>query len=136
VFFGEKSLFFEVIRMVWNSTQSALYKTISTYNDGVSEEKKSPEKSVREDAEKTPSFSSQKTEKKHLENQPKKEVREFSEKRERSCPGHCPHNVPTDPISRIMSDGDMLLIAALIFVLWHEKADMKLIMALVIVLLG
>ncbi len=122
--------------MVWNSTQSALYKAISTHNDDVSEEKKSPEKSVQKNAEKTPRFSSQNNEKKHPENQPEKNVRECSEKRERSCPNRCPYNAPTDPISRIMSDGDMLLIAALIFVLWHEKADMKLIMALVIVLLG
>ncbi len=39
-------------------------------------------------------------------------------------------------INRIAGDKDFLLIAALIFLLWHEKADIKLIAALAYVLLG
>ena len=39
-------------------------------------------------------------------------------------------------LQRIMSDKDALLIVALILLLWHEKADMKLIAALAFVLLG
>ena len=41
-----------------------------------------------------------------------------------------------DPISGLLHDRDALLICAVIFLLLNEKADMKLILALVFVLLG
>ena len=46
---------------------------------------------------------------------------------------NCPKN---DTFSRLFSDKDFLLVAGLILVLLNEKADMKLILALAIVLLG
>ena len=39
-------------------------------------------------------------------------------------------------LQKLKSDRDCMLIAALIILLWHEKADMKLIAALAYVLLG
>ncbi len=40
-----------------------------------------------------------------------------------------------DIISRIMNDDDLLIIAAVAFILWREKADIKLILALAYVFL-
>ncbi len=42
----------------------------------------------------------------------------------------------SDPLSSLLHDRDALLICAVIFLLLNEKADMKLILALVFVLLG
>ncbi|MCM1164587.1 MAG: hypothetical protein NC299_08060 [Lachnospiraceae bacterium] len=94
--------------MVWNSTQSALYKAIDKYNGDAPAESKA-ENNAREC--------------------PRAE-------REAPC-ARCPKSrAPADPVSRILSDRDMLLIAGLIFVLLRENADKKLILALAIVLLG
>ncbi len=103
--------------MVWNSTQSALYRAIDRHNGDCSESDFRREENV---------------EKKDVGscrvNEPKKRCE--------NCPKKCAYNPPSDPISRIMSDRDMLLIAGLIFVLMKENADKTLILALVIVLLG
>lgn len=53
---------------------------------------------------------------------------------QRSCARPMPRR--NDPISALMSDSDALLICAVILLLLHEKADMKLILALVFVLIG
>ena len=39
-------------------------------------------------------------------------------------------------LQKLTSDRDCMLIVALIILLWHEKADMKLIAALAYILLG
>lgn len=114
--------------MVWNSTQSALYRAVNAHNEGDSERKFTDEKSMRKNAQKTPDFSRGNNVKNHTENRSGNCSRS-------ECRG-CPYNAPNDPISRIMSDRDMMLIAGLIFILWRENADRKLIMALAIVLLG
>ncbi len=41
---------------------------------------------------------------------------------------------PRDPLSALLRDRDTMLIAALILILMHEKADKKLILALAFVL--
>ena len=46
----------------------------------------------------------------------------------RSLPQH------TDPLSALLRDRDSLLIAAMLLILMHEKADKKLILALAFVL--
>ena len=120
--------FFEVISMVCNSTQSALYRAVDVHNDTVSEcgigQKKSCEKNTQKIFQKREKNNSRNTDfdgiKNCCENCPKKHI----------------NSTPSDPISRIMSDRDMLLIAGLIFILAREDADKKLIMALAIVLLG
>lgn len=114
--------------MVWNSTQSALYKAVNAHNgDGEERENTTPKK-VRKNVQKSGVFSRKNSEKKHTENRSEKYPRN-------ECRG-CPNSLPNDPISLIMSDKDMLLIAGLIYILWRENADRKLIMALAIVLLG
>ena len=114
--------------MVWNSTQSALYRAVDTHNGGDSERQFTAEKGVRKNAQKTPDFSRGNNGKFHNGNCSENYVRN-------ECRG-CPKNLPNDPISRIMSDRDMMLIAGLIYILWRENADRKLILALAIVLLG
>lgn len=59
------------------------------------------------------------------------------------CPRRCPKcgkplpaPKPSNPLDALLADKDTLLLAALILLLWHEKADMKLIGALVFILLG
>lgn len=118
--------------MVWNSTQSALYKAVSSYNDGRYEGKNDGGNKVQKNVQKSPDFSPRNNEKKSADDR----ARDRCEKCPRNDSAACPKNVPSDPLSRIMSDRDMLLIAGLIFILWHENADKKLIMALAIVLLG
>ncbi|MBD5384488.1 MAG: hypothetical protein HDR72_05770 [Ruminococcaceae bacterium] len=114
--------------MVWNSTQSALYRAIDRHNGGDSEGEFRREENVEKGGGRS-----------CRENAPKnggKFVREEAENRCENCPRNHAHNTQSDPISRIMSDRDMLLIAGLIFVLMRENADKTLILALAIVLLG
>lgn len=110
--------------MVCNSTQSALYKAVDTHNDSFSEcgigRKKTHEKKVQNTYQKNNknvAFCGGNT---YCENCQKRHI----------------NNSSYDPISRIMSDRDMLLIAGLIFILVRENADKTLILALAIVLLG
>lgn len=118
--------------MVWNSTQSALYKAVDAYNGGDSGRKITAEKKVRKSAQKSDDFPSRN----NAENCREKTPENHSENYVRNeCRGR-PKNVPPDPISRIMSDRDMLLIVGLMYILWRENADRKLILALAIVLLG
>lgn len=118
--------------MVWSSTQSALYRAVDAHNDGNFKGGISHEKSVSKSVQKSCDFSCRNDE----ENRPEKHPENRSEKNVRNeCRG-CPKNVRSDPISRIMSDRDMLLIAGLMYILWRENADRKLILALAFVLLG
>lgn len=48
--------------------------------------------------------------------------------------GTKPSQSASNPLSALLSDRDALIIAALILLLWHEKADIKLIAALAFVL--
>lgn len=123
--------------MVWNSTQSALYKVIDTHNSSVSERKNAAEKRMSKNLQKTPVFLSQNSSQKSPRRRSEKSCRSCSQNAEHAgCGDNSTSNMPADPISRIMSDRDMLLVAGLIFILWRENADRKLIMALAIVLLG
>lgn len=114
--------------MVWNSTQSALYRAFDRHN-GVC-----PEDDFRreENVEKNVGKPCGDHEPKNGENHVRKEAKKSCE----NCPKNRARSMPSDPISRIMSDKDMLLIAGLIFILMKENADKTLILALVIVLLG
>ena len=156
--------------MVWNSTQSALYKAVDDYNSSVisgeNYSRNCIENNLEKCTEKVPENSSkidvnfeEKFGENHTQNQPEKFTencskknnnfeRKFCEKSEQNyrenCAEKCPKftencckNCPkNDPFSRLFSDKDFLLIAGLILVLLNEKADMKLVLALVIVLLG
>ncbi len=57
------------------------------------------------------------------------------------CPRRCPKcgkplpaSKPSNPLEALLADKDTLLLAALILLLWHEKADIKLIGALAFIL--
>lgn len=93
--------------MVWNSEQSPLYRSVEKYNHSTEEQ---PCSCSEEPPRKSP-----------CEDKP---PRSCTPKREMGF------------LQRLTSDRDQLLIIALIILLWHEKADMKLIAALVFILLG
>ncbi|MGN0669867.1 MAG: hypothetical protein ACI4JZ_04895 [Oscillospiraceae bacterium] len=152
--------------MVWNSTQSALYKAVDDYNSRVISGENCREKYI----EKTPEKCTEKVPEKCCENCSKNDVNfdqkfgencecisreknaekcskkfaNFKEKIDENCAEKCPKftenfckNCPkNDTFSRLFSDKDFLLVAGLILVLLNEKADLKLILALAIVLLG
>ncbi|MDE7361392.1 MAG: hypothetical protein K2N38_05610 [Oscillospiraceae bacterium] len=110
--------------MVWNSTQSALYKVIDAHNTCVSGSVNDTEKNIE-----------------NLSKKYRESERKSGRENEQKCPcENCPKNRSknrtSDPLSTLLSDRDMLLIAALIFVLIRENADKALILALVVVLLG
>ena len=50
------------------------------------------------------------------------------------CGKPMPAPKPSNPLEALLSDKDTLLLAALILLLWHEKADIKLIGALAFIL--
>ncbi len=97
--------------MVWNPEQSPLYKCVEDFNKSESQ----PECGPGEKNGPAP---------------PKCEA---------GRPAGTPRCSPPtggNLFQRLTSDRDFLLIAALILLLWHEKADMKLIAALAYVLLA
>lgn len=96
--------------MVWNSGQSPLYKSVENFNN------RPPENNNGE------CFS-----------EPRKEKRP-EPPRNTSLKFSCPDR-EKGTLSK-SGDRDFLLITALIILLLHEKADMKLIAALAFVLLG
>ncbi len=53
---------------------------------------------------------------------------------EQCPPPPTPQSAPRDPLSALLKDRDMLLLAAVMLILMHEKADKKLIFALAFVL--
>lgn len=141
--------------MVWNSTQSALYKAVDDYNSSVisgencreNYTEKIPEKHLEKCTEKVPE--------KCCENCSKNDVnfeqkigenctKKFCEKSSENCTEKCPKftenfckNCPkNDVFSSLFSDRDFLLVAGLILILMNEKADFKLILALAVVFLG
>ena len=105
--------------MVWNTEQSPLYQSVEKFNSG-SCQKQEPKESVRESSCEKPELHDRSCCKPE---QPRSEFRSSS-----ANSGNL--------IQRITSDRDFMLIAALILLLWHEKADMKLIAALAFVLLA
>ncbi len=160
--------------MVWNSTQSALYKAVDDYNSRVNSgefyhnnyTEKMPEINLEKCTEKVPENcmkNSSNFDEKFGENFAEKSFEKcaekcsknsvnfeekFGENNTKNCRENCTEKCPkftenfckncpkNDTFSRLLSDKDFLLVAGLILVLLNEKADMKLILALVIVLLG
>ncbi len=137
--------------MVWSTTQSALYNDLSRYCD---DEKRAPNLQEIE-PKKIDRIIGERSSENHKENEPKKQCKTEgnlplkngcgnSPKHETAtypsfpnCP-NCPRrqNNMQNPLSRLLSDKDMLLIAGLIFLLMKQGADKKLILALTFVLLS
>ncbi len=109
--------------MVWSSTQSALYKAVDDFNSCEIRSEKYREKRGEKFAEKSPE--------KRCEKCGENLHGNFG-KNTRNTQANFLRN---DPVSKIFSDRDMLLIAGLILILISEKADTELIMALAFVLL-
>ena len=95
--------------MVWNTKQSPLYQSVEKFNSKTASAPEPQQGSCESRRCESPP--------------PYKETR-----RDPQHTGNL--------IQRITSDRDFMLIAALILLLWHEKADMKLIAALAFVLLA
>jgi len=96
--------------MVWNTENSPLYRTVESFNSR---------------AEQIPP-------------QPAGEPEEAFSAQHCDCPSPAPRQYQTGNggfLQRLTSDRDSLLIIALIVLLLHEKADMKLIAALAFILL-
>ena len=115
--------------MVWNTTQSAFYKAIEDFNN----------------REKTGEFHGENCNKNRDDRHdecpppcsPKNNEAAGCDIPQNRCP-RCPANRGglSGTLSGILSDNDMLLIAGLIFLLYHQNADKKLILALAFVLLS
>ena len=106
--------------MVWNSAGSTLYKAVERHNNGTAAEKQhfSPASVQHEQ---------------HHNEAPHTESRCQHE------PVHCPKcaSAPKHSgIEALLQDKDFVLLAGLILLLMHEKADSKLILALAFVLFG
>lgn len=142
--------------MVWNTSTSTLYRAVERHNNSehapnherreppaygeLPPQREQPEHKPHEHGEALP-----KREKPHREppkyrespprrEQPRQEAC-HEPRQDRGQPSRC-GAVRRDPVSELLKDRDSLLIAALILVLLHEKADNKLILALAYVLLG
>ena len=126
--------------MVWNSTQSALYKAVDDFNSSANQcenicenyTEKIPQKFIENNPEKCAQKSRENCTEKCTDFEGKK-----CEKNARNfCENDCKNCPKNDVVSRLFSDRDFLLVAGLILILMNEKADFKLILALAIVLLG
>lgn len=97
--------------MVWNSEQSPLYRSVEQFNSGTARELPPPAEEQECDCSAPPPCADK-------------------------CM-KCPHRGTQQGfLQKLTSDRDFMLIAALIILLWHEKADIKLIAALAYILLG
>ncbi len=109
--------------MVWNTEQSPLYQSVEKFNSG-SCQKQEPKESIRESSCEKP------------EPPPKLHDRSCCKPEQPRSEFRSPSANSGNLFQRITSDRDFMLIAALILLLWHEKADMKLIAALAFILLA
>lgn len=136
--------------MVWQSSQSALYKAVAEYNRGEFSKdnfRNCTEKAPENHAEN--SFCRGNIAEKPRENcadncenncGKKRSVNRKVNNLTQNCVGNCKkcckNRCGNNPLSELFADGDFLMIAALIFILYKNGADQKLIIALVFVLLG
>ncbi len=126
--------------MVWKTTQSAFYRAVDSFNNGekTCEFRDVPrkEKGGRERGCHSP----EKRPQKHSENRCEDHRRNEHDPRpngqcSRGCPCCRAYRRQSSPLSGLLSDNDMLLIAGLILILMRQNADQKLILALAFVLL-
>lgn len=120
--------------MVCNTTQSALYKVVSDYNNELDKRRNNDEKTT----EKMPS----KTNKKHIENSSENNNRNYRKnyRQVRNNNYHKNYRIKNTQnnynVSSLFSDSDFMLICTLIFILSKNNADQKIILALVFVLIS
>ncbi len=97
--------------MVWNSEQSPLYRSVEQFNNGTARELPPPAEEPECDCSAPPPCGDK-------------------------CAKCSRRGTQQGVLQKLTSDRDFMLIAALIVLLWHEKADIKLIAALAYILLG
>lgn len=116
--------------MVWNGAASPLYKAVERNNSTAPQLK----------CDSTPPPCCQPAAPCKSEKQPEQECRTATECcQPKPCPKHCcnatPHNRNNGGmLPQIFQDRDFLLLAAVMLMLLHEKADTKLILALAFVI--
>ncbi|MCH5203456.1 MAG: hypothetical protein J1F03_01850 [Oscillospiraceae bacterium] len=146
--------------MVCNTTQSAFYRVIAEYNESCAQEeknrsensaktcKKMYENPCEKNREKLPKKTEKKCGKNICENRcekcPKKSTEDCPKNHRKNCQKNydpsfgkktCDFN-RGNQITDIFSDSDLLLICALIYILYKNGADQKIILALVFVLIS
>lgn len=117
--------------MVWNSSQSSLYRAVEAHNSLLTH-REEPAPPPSDGGEHIPSercraAPPQKEEHNRQESAPCREI-----------PPQPPRTAPNGAggiIERLLADSDTLLLAAVLFVLIHEKADKNLILAVAMILL-
>ncbi len=122
--------------MVCKTTQSAFYRAIDSFNNGEITDKNRDNLCKEKCDEKNRGHSPEKRSEKRCENHRRNEEnRRPNGQCSRGCP-HCRvYRRQPPPLSGLLSDTDMLLIAGLILILMRQNADQKLILALAFVLL-
>lgn len=121
--------------MVWTDERSPLYRTVEKYNSAHREESSGN----------TASYNAGEQVPNHCR-KPEPDCGSSAESRkpESECRGEMGGRISQPPrgspqqgniLQRLTNDRDFLLIAALIILLLHEKADMKLILALAFIIL-
>ena len=118
--------------MVWNSTQSALYKAVSDFNNGSISDEKNCCKTDEKIDEKKPLKDDEKINDKFCE----KTCEKCCEKCCKNCANNSQNYCGKNPISGLFSDSDFMMIAALILILLKNGADQKIIFALIFVLIS
>lgn len=120
--------------MVCNTTQSALYKVVSDYNNELDKRQNYAQKTT----ENMPS----KTNKNHIKNSSENNNKNYRKNYRQVRNNNCHKNyriINTHNnfnISNLFSDSDFVLICTLIFILSKNNADKKIILALVFVLIS
>ncbi|MGN1110682.1 MAG: hypothetical protein ACI4QY_03440 [Oscillospiraceae bacterium] len=112
--------------MVWNSTQSSLYRAVSDYNNEIIRRERQSREEIPSDC--------------LCDDNCEQSLHHSHEPEEcKDCCG-CPHRrisrQKNTPPGTLNLDSDFLLLAGLILILYRNGADMKLIAALAVVLLG
>ncbi len=129
--------------MVWNTTQSSLYRAVSDYNDKIDRRGHDPRSENASDCSQTRKCSDHFSNDRSDNRRGAKKQHYRTANRCKKC-AECPHcserrNSPNGNLPNtggLNIDRDFLLLVGLIFILSENGADKKLIAALAIALLG
>lgn len=123
--------------MVWNTTQSSLYKAVSDYNNEISRRERQSDEQIpaycHSDIEiPTECNSDEKCDTPKTHSTTTAGCRKCA-----NCPRFQTHRTEnSSPFAGLSFDRDMILLVGLILILYENGADSKLIAALAITLLG
>lgn len=125
--------------MVWNTTQSSLYRAVSDYNDEIERRERKPRQKEASHSQEYVSRTSRGRTNDGCDTRKRHDRPSNCGKKCEGCPYRSDHHDPpnADLTNGGMGfDGDLLLLAGLIFILLKNGADKKLIAALAIALIG